>query len=140
MQILQEAMADMASFHPFMPDFFNDIGKDNLRLIDHFIHRFAMLQDLMKAKLFDLVLESAQVQVKYPGFLDKLDTLERMNLLDKASDWEKLRDIRNNFAHEYPDKPGTMAKNLNEAFAGAHILLGILDAIKNFVRRSTATS
>ncbi|MEI8295705.1 MAG: hypothetical protein WCG04_04190, partial [Alphaproteobacteria bacterium] len=106
-------------------------------LIDCFVHRFSMLQDLMGAKLFDLVLESERVQVKYPGFLDKLDALERMGLLEKTEDWEKLREIRNNFAHEYPDKPDLMAKNLNEAFAGAKVLLGILVAIKIFVGRRT---
>lgn len=130
---LSFAVAKLEPFHPFTPNFFTEITEDKIMLLDFFIHRFSLLQDIMGTKLFDMVLELSQEPLKGSGFLDKLDALERLGILERVDVWQKLRQIRNHLSHEYPDRPDLMARYLNEAFEGANTLLKILSAVKNLL-------
>lgn len=56
----------------------------------------------MGARLFKQLLEALEEDVTGLPFIDILLKLEKLNLLENAKDWVKLRQTRNNVAHEYP--------------------------------------
>ncbi len=61
--------------------------------------------------------------------LDKLNRLEKLGLLESTEAWEKLRALRNHFAHEYPDEPALRAAYLNQGFDVAASIETILQRI-----------
>ena len=68
-------------------------------------------------------------------FLDILNRLERIGLLEDVNTWKRLRDARNDIAHKYEDEPQEMAEALNNIFASKSDLIGIFDNVVAFVKR-----
>ncbi len=62
--------------------------------------RFARTSDLFIAKFL-----KTYVQMKEPGFrgtlIDYLNAAEKMGLIESASEWSEIRELRNTSAHEY---------------------------------------
>jgi hypothetical protein len=75
----------------------NDI---DISFIDQLIFRFSKLQDTMGEKIFPFILILSKEDVKKKTFIDILNRLEELGVVDKA-EWLKLREIRNDIAHEY---------------------------------------
>ncbi|MDX2050621.1 MAG: hypothetical protein SFT93_05600, partial [Rickettsiaceae bacterium] len=67
--------------------------------------------------------------------IDKLNKLEKLQIINSVSTWEEMRRTRNHIAHEYPDKPELTAKYLNQIYNLAPELLNILDNIKNYIAK-----
>ena len=70
-------------------------------VIDSILFRFAKLQDFLGQKIFRAFLEYQGLSIK--SFYDILKELEKEEILD-IDLWGSLREIRNELAHEYPDK------------------------------------
>jgi uncharacterized protein with HEPN domain len=45
-------------------------------------------------------------------FIDKLNRAEKLGLIPSALQWQELREIRNQTAHEYPAQPELVIANL----------------------------
>lgn len=133
---LQKAMQALDPFAPFSEEFVGNLSDEQIAYFEFFIHRFMKLQDLMGTKLFPLVLEISEEPVKGPGFLDMLDVLEKLCLLDNAEQWRDIRETRNHLAHEYPDQPYLTVKYLNIAYDQASIMLATLERMVIFARKS----
>jgi len=104
-------------------------------IIDQFVGRFAKLQDAMGAKLFPIVLELTKEQGDLEAYLDKLNRLEKIGALPSVDEWLELREMRNAFAHDYPDDSELQAATLNRAYVTADRLLEILSHVKKFAAR-----
>ncbi len=89
---------------------------------DQFILRFTKLQDTLGARFYPALLDYLQEPSSTQTMLDKLNRLEQLSLLEKASDWGVLRAIRNQFAHDYPQDEALKAAYLNEAVAAVAVL------------------
>lgn len=89
----------------------------DLAVFDQFIVRFSKLQDAMGAKLFPAILELTHEPGELDAFIDKLNRLEKIGALLSVEQWLKLREMRNQFAHDYPDDKAIQASLLNKAFA-----------------------
>lgn len=94
----------------------------------------------MGAKLFSAVLELSKETDNYPAFLDKLNQLEKIGAIKSATQWLTLREIRNQFAHDYPDDSELQAAILNKAYALANELLAVLEQIEKFASVYLTTS
>ena len=68
-------------------------------------------------------------------FRDILDALEKKEILSSAQWWIDMREIRNHVAHEYPDNPELMCKNLNDAIIAAGELLEYWTFLKGIIKR-----
>jgi len=91
-------------------DFFEDY--DNVRIVNSFLFNFSKIQDKIGAKLFKKVLyELKEIDNFSIPFRDVLNILEKLEILD-SYEWEKLREIRNNLAHEYPFDYDDRVENL----------------------------
>lgn len=98
--------------------------------LDQFVLRFGKLQDALGLRLLPSVLAYLQEPYESRPMLDKLNRLEQLGFLEHAGDWSRLRAIRNQFTHEYPDEPQKNASLLNQAFAAADELEAILARIE----------
>jgi len=103
-----------------------------LAIFDQFISRFSKLQDVMGAKLLPAVIELTHEEGDLNTFIDKLNRLEKIGALSSVDQWLKLREMRNQFAHDYPDDPEIQASLLNKAFDMAKYLLSSLDHVVRF--------
>lgn len=106
---------------------------DDMLLLEMFVNRFSKLQDLMGAKIFKAVIDYAGESTDPMTFIDRLNTLEKLGLIDNTDAWKDLREMRNHLAHEYPDAPETVANYLNKAFSMTSTLIETLTRIEEFV-------
>ena len=54
-------------------------------------------------KLFKAVLDYNKEEISNKSFLDIMNRLEQLEFLDDIEGWFRLRDIRNQLAHDYED-------------------------------------
>lgn len=78
------------------------------------------------------MLELTKEQGELPAFLDKLYRLEKMGAISSAELWLLLREMRNEFSHDYPDDPAIQSAILNKAYNLADDLLSVLNKIESF--------
>lgn len=133
---LQSTLDDMAANYPFTEKFIVNMDKNDLRTLDTLTGRFGKLQDLVGSKIIDIYLQSQSQGIEGLSILDKINKLEKLYILDDASIWKDLRDIRNHITHEYPDKPAIAAKHLNNAYELAPKLIAIYQKIAAEIKKS----
>jgi len=126
------AMSQFSGKFPLSSEAITGLNNTELAVLDQFSTRFAKLQDAMGAKLFPAVLELTKEPGNYPAFLDKLNRLEKIGAIESTDQWLRLREMRNEFAHDYPDDPELQAAILNKAYPLANELLTILNKVELF--------
>ena len=104
-------------------------------IADQFVGRFAKLQDAMGTKLLPMMLELTKEQGDLEAYLDKLNRLEKIGALPSVDEWLELREMRNAFAHDYPEDSELQAAVLNRAFDAADRLVDILHHVRKFAAR-----
>jgi len=126
------AMSTLAKLRPLTPDKLEHLTAIDLAVLDQFVVRYSKLQDAMGAKLLPAVLDLTQEQGVTNTFVDKLNRLEKIGAIDSARRWQRFREMRNQFAHDYPDDPEIQTTLLNKAFDLAQELIDELDKIAAF--------
>lgn len=131
---LQFALTRTQHLYPFTLEQIEHLNEEDLGILDSLLIRFSKLQDTLGEKVFPLLLEYLGERVDSMSFIDKLNKLEKLEILPSAQWWKKLRVIRNSLTHEYPDAPEFMAKILNETVGESkkliefwHTLIGYMD-------------
>jgi len=126
---LQWAMTTLSGKAPFSAETIVQLSDMELAVFDQFIARFSKLQDVMGAKFLPAVLELTYEEGELNTFIDKLNRLEKIGAITSASQWIKLREMRNQFSHDYPNDPEIQASLLNKAFKMAEQLLNVLKSL-----------
>lgn len=129
---LRWSMQQFSEKRPFSAKSISQLTDIELAVIDQFTIRFSKLQDAMGAKLLPAVLELTREEGDLNTFIDKLNRLEKIGALNSADEWLKLREMCNQFAHDYPDDPEIQSSLLNKAFDMANNLLNTLDHVVHF--------
>ena len=75
---------------------------NNQRIVNSYLFNYIKLQDKIGAKLFKAVLSELKEYDETMPMRDILDRLEKLRIIEKTSDWDMLREVRNAIAHEYP--------------------------------------
>lgn len=131
LQRINGASLKMAAFMPLDAAKYQQLSDDEIEHIDQFLFRFAKLQDATGEKLFILLLEFLKEEnIRNKPFIDILNRLEQLGLLDDKNIWLELRKIRNNIAHQYEDEPQAAADALNAIYAAKPILEKIYTSLK----------
>ena len=130
---LEKAFDELSHHYslPFRVDDFHKItdGDDiALAFTDQIIYRFAKAQDSMGAKLFKAFMLYQGENVDRP-FLDILNGLEKIGVL-QVDEWFELREIRNEIAHNYENKPGAACNIVNGIYLYKGKLKQIMDALR----------
>lgn len=136
---LRWALATLQPKRPLTPAKTAALSPLELAVCDQFIVRFAKLQDAMGAKLFPAVLDLTGEHGELAAFIDKLNRLEKIGAIPSAEQWLELREMRNQFAHDYPEDPEIQTALLNKALAKAEDLLQILESVTHFANKYLPT-
>jgi hypothetical protein len=132
---MQWAKEALRTAFPLNAGRLRELDDAQVAIIDQFVGRFAKLQDAMGAKLLPMVLELTKEQGDLEVYLDKLNRLEKIGALPSVDEWLELREMRNAFAHDYPEDSELQAAILNRAYAQADRLVGILQHVRKFAAR-----
>jgi len=76
------------------------------------IFRFSKLQDLLGVKIFREFLEFSGLSMEDLSFFDILKLIEKEKICD-IDNWNELRKIRNDIAHDYPEEFDEMIERIN---------------------------
>ncbi|WP_024787522.1 MULTISPECIES: hypothetical protein [unclassified Lebetimonas] len=116
-------------------DFLEDV--ENRRLANSFLFYFAKLQDKIGVKLFKKVLyELQEIDSFAIPFRDVLDILEKLEIIE-ADEWLKIREIRNELSHEYPDDIDESIESLKLAINFFPNMLNIYQNLKEKIEKSS---
>jgi hypothetical protein len=88
------------------------LSEDQIRVTDQVVFRFGRLQDAIGTRLLPAMLQLMQEWQDEAPFIDKLNRAEKLGLIPSALQWQELREIRNQTAHEYPAQPELVVANL----------------------------
>lgn len=111
------ALRQKSRFMPLRAENYLQLTDNEVAHIDQFLFRFSKLQDAMGEKLFLLILELLKEEnVKNKPFIDILNRLEQIGLLEDKTIWLELRKIRHSIAHQYEDAPQQMVEALNAIY------------------------
>lgn len=112
-----------------------NLSNEDVPIFELYASRFSKLQDFMDNVLFTATLQAGGEATEEMTFLDKLNKLEKLNLISSAAEWMQMRQIRNSLSHEYPDHPELTAKFFNQAYALGPKLLQCLAKITYFLTK-----
>jgi hypothetical protein len=101
--------------------------------VNSFLFNYIKIQDKIGAKLFrTLLLELKEIDNLSIPMIDILHILEKLNILTDTDQWERLREIRNLIAHEYPSDISECIENIQLALKGYVILKTLFNNIKDY--------
>jgi len=126
--VLREDLAEFAA-RTWQAADLEGLSTADRRLLDQFAFRFTRLQDLMGARLFPVVLRALGEEPSGMPALDRLARLEQIGWLPSADEWGTIRQIRNEFAHDYPETAEERLAKLTLAMDAARRALQILAVI-----------
>ncbi len=68
------------------------LGEDDIEHIDQFLFRFSKLQDAIGQRFFKTILMFLQEDVQGIPFIDILNKLEKLKLIQSCEQWHRLRE------------------------------------------------
>jgi len=105
---------------------------EEVEYIDQFLFRFSKLQDAIGEKLFKTILLYLEEKIENKPFIDILNRLEKLELLDDTIIWKELRVYRNELAHNYDDDPEETSEVINKLYNKKDLLINIYNKIKSY--------
>ena len=129
-EALQDALQDI-QLRAMGLDDYTHLNKEDRRLLDQFAYRYTRLQDDMGVKLVPAVLKALGEDVSPMSALDRFARLEQLGWLDSADEWQTLRQIRNQFAHDHPDNSLERFERLQAAICAAAQIISVLSRFQS---------
>jgi len=125
---LLSAKENLKNIMPIDVTQYKKLDDTTISLIDQMLFRFSKLQDALGEKVFNKILDIFGENIKKMTFIDKLNRLEELELLDK-NQWLELRKYRNEIAHEYSYNQQEVVDSINLIYS----LIKILDQISTYL-------
>ena len=129
---INDAKGYLKDIMPLSIEKYQTLSKIESSFIDQLIFRFSKLQDSIGESIFRGILILSQENVKKMTFLDILNRLEELEIIDKNR-WLKLREIRNEIAHEYSFNQKEVIDNINLVYNEINTLKNIYKNICKFI-------
>jgi hypothetical protein len=120
---LEHAQSKLKKLMPLSVHQYEQLTDDQIETLDQFLYRFGKLQDTIGQRLFSGILFLLEEPVKEISFLDKLNRLEQLNIIDSKEQWLSLRNMRNSLAHEYEDDVKEMCQAINLVYHSYPLLI-----------------
>jgi len=120
------AKSKVVSYLPVSAESYFSLTEEAIGFFDQFIYRFSKLQDVIGSRLFPFLLNALAETTEDKAFIDILNRLERLGVIDSAQAWSELRRIRNDIAHEYPS-------SLEERLEGTNVLFDELETFQGIL-------
>jgi hypothetical protein len=91
----------------------------NQRIVNSFLFNYSKIQDKLGASLFRKLLFSLrEINNENLSMIDILNLLEKLEIIPSVAAWDRLREIRNVIAHEYPSDIEERLENIALALSG----------------------
>ena len=116
---------------PLTVESYTNLNDIDISFVDQLIFRFSKLQDTLGEKIFPSVLTLSEEDVKRKTFVDILNRLEELDIINKNA-WLKLREIRNEIAHEYSFNTEELVASITNIYNTSDDLIKLFDEIYNF--------
>ena len=126
---LEVAATKLSLLMPLNPQKYRRLTVEDNSFIDQLVFRFSKLQDSLGEKVFPALLELLGEEIKTKSFIDRLNRLEELNLLNSEA-WMRLRKDRNEIVHEYSFNENEVIESINRIF---EIDQSLLDTYSNIV-------
>ena len=110
-----------------------DMDDIQTSFVDQLVYRFSKLQDTMGEKIFPSILLLSKENVKNKTFIDILNRLEELEILDKNR-WLKLREVRNEIAHEYSFNTDEVIESIESIFYQSDELIEVYSDVLSFCK------
>ncbi len=124
---------DLLSEADICQEWFDDYN--NQRVVNSFLFNYTKIQDKIGAKLFrQVLLALREVSDASVPMIDLLNLLEKLGLIESTEQWDRLREIRNAIAHEYPADVQERIDNILLALSGFESLRHIYVNIKSYMQ------
>ena len=129
---IEQASDNLKSTMPLNEKKYLNLADEKVQALDQFLFRFAKLQDAMGQKLFKNILLYLGESIEGKPFIDILNLMEKLYLIDNITAWRELREDRNELAHNYEDELEIMSATINNLYNKKGILKDIYLKIKEF--------
>lgn len=126
---------DLKNIIPFTEEKMKNITRVEKNTCDALIYQFMHVQDTLATRVFPLYLDALGEESEKIPFIDKLNRLEKLGIIEKAYGWQDLRKLRNHFSHDYAYEPERQAKFLNELCKAVPLLSQTLARIIAHVQK-----
>ena len=89
----------------------------------------------MGDSLFPLILKSLEENPEQMAMLDILNRLEKLNIISSAEEWVRLRNLRNEFTHEYEDNLEENSKLISSLFHEVKAIYKLFINVKQYIEK-----
>ena len=127
---LSISLSRLEDSFPLTLESLSNADEDLLERLDAFRVRYGDLQDSLGGKVFRSILMTEDESPL--NMADILNRMEKRAILDSADEWRKYRDIRNAFAHDYPDEAIQRVNALNLAFQTSNSIIDIAENVYHY--------
>ena len=134
---MHSAWEEAITFKPLQDGFIEDLSEDQVRTLDQLLFRFGKLQDAIGMRLLPATLQLVQEWQESAPFLDKLNRAEKLGMLASVEQWQILRELRNQTAHEYPDQPELVKANLSRLLDQVPVLENVCQTLSTWALSHT---
>ncbi len=105
--------------------------RENLEKFESLTARFARFNDILLQKIFRLI---DMIDLDHGGTVrDRINRAEKKGLIDSASEFIEIRELRNSIAHEY--QPEALNLIFPRVLMFTPVLLDIADKIRDYCLR-----
>jgi len=108
---------------------------ESVKVIDTFIFRFIKLQDYLCRKLFRRFLDVIGELFENMSFIDILDKLERLGIIESTEEWLEIRRLRNKLTHDYPQELEEIKEEIKIAIDKVNILERAIINIEKYLSK-----
>ena len=130
---MNSALKRLYPLFPLSESKFREMTEDQVSYTDQLILRFLKLQDLLGQKLFSQILLALQEDYSNRPFLDMINRLEQLRIIDSTEEWIALREVRNLITHDYPHLIGELVDGLNLLSVKAPELSEVYERIREYI-------
>ena len=131
-QKLYDAKEFLADIMPLTLEKYQNIDKIQSSFIDQLNFRFSKLQDTVGESIIKSLLILAKEPVEKMTFLDMLNRLDKLEILEKDR-WLELREARNEIAHEYSFNQQEVVDNINLIYKKTDELVMVYKKLHKYI-------
>jgi hypothetical protein len=125
---LQMALNDAQKLTPITPYIFATLSNHDAYVFEMLNSRFSKMQDDIGTKIFPVILEIAGA--KSIAFIDNLNMLEKLEILESAAWWQSLRTLKNAIAQTDDTKHDVLAAHTNELLIKGQEIIDFWEELK----------
>ena len=108
-----KAMTVLSSHFPMTASSLAAMDDAAVAILDQFLYRFSKMQDSLGTRFLPALFNLLEDDEAPRPFLDILDRLEQLRVLESVETWQYFREMRNRLAHDYPESVEQTVGTLN---------------------------